>query len=81
MKKQLVSTTAIVIAVVAVSPLRAQLSGDRDQIWKRNLPQGEERFGEVLVAGDFNGDGYDDLAIGNPHRDVGGKSDAGAVMA
>ncbi|MFB9852025.1 FG-GAP-like repeat-containing protein [Micromonospora andamanensis] len=26
---------------------------------------GELRFGEVLAAGDFNGDGYDDLAMGD----------------
>ncbi|WBB93167.1 FG-GAP-like repeat-containing protein [Verrucosispora sp. WMMC514] len=26
---------------------------------------GEVRFGEVLAAGDFNGDGYDDLAMGD----------------
>jgi hypothetical protein len=33
----------------------------------------------VLAAGDFDGDGFDDLAIGVPEEDVGGASDAGAV--
>jgi hypothetical protein len=28
-----------------------------------------DRFGESLAAGDFNGDGYDDLAIGTPDED------------
>ena len=31
------------------------------------------------VGGDFDGDGYEDLAIGSPHHEVGGVDDAGAV--
>jgi hypothetical protein len=27
-----------------------------------------DHFGEVLAAGDFNGDGYDDLAVGARSR-------------
>jgi len=36
-------------------------------------------FGRVLAAGDFDGDGVDDLAIGTPHDDVGTEADAGSV--
>ena len=36
-------------------------------------------FGRVLAAGDFDGDGIDDLAIGTPYDDVGGNADAGSV--
>lgn len=32
------------------------------------VPATSDRFGEVLAAGDFNGDGYDDLAIGTPNN-------------
>jgi hypothetical protein len=32
--------------------------------------QGWERFGEALAAGDFNGDGRDDLAVGAPSHVV-----------
>src|SRR3990170_3653759 len=33
----------------------------------------------TLAAGDFDGDGHDDLAIGSPFEDVSGESNAGAV--
>ena len=36
-----------------------------------------DAFGAALAAGDFNGDGYPDLAIGGPGRDVNGQVDAG----
>ena len=36
-------------------------------------------FGYSLAVGDFNGDNFDDLAIGVPYEDVGAIADAGAV--
>jgi hypothetical protein len=36
-------------------------------------------FGEELGAGDFNGDGYADLAVGGCFQSVGGVRFAGAV--
>lgn len=38
-------------------------------------------FGWSLAAGDFNGSGFDDLAIGVPGEDVAGHDNAGAVNA
>jgi len=38
----------------------------------------DDRFGEALATGDFDGDGYDDLAVGVPFEDVGAYTDAGA---
>ena len=38
-----------------------------------------DKFGWALAAGDFNGDGRADLAIGVPYEDVDGNDDAGAV--
>jgi hypothetical protein len=38
-----------------------------------------DRFGWALAAGDFNGDTYDELAIGSPGEDVGNLADAGMV--
>jgi hypothetical protein len=38
-----------------------------------------DRFGAAIVAGDFNGDGFEDLAVASPNRTVAGESFAGAV--
>lgn len=47
-----------------------------DQFWTQNrmgasfAANYEEHFGWALSSGDFNNDGYDDLAIGVPHENV-----------
>ncbi|MGS2612958.1 hypothetical protein ACVCAH_00245 [Micromonospora sp. LZ34] len=42
-------------------------------------PENYDRFGAALAAGDINGDGRDDLAIGAYGESIGSKADAGAV--
>lgn len=55
------------------------------QLWHLDKPyvQGAARagdnYGKALAAGDFNRDGYDDLAVGIPYRDVGSAGSAGAI--
>jgi hypothetical protein len=39
-----------------------------------------DKFAERIAAGDFDGDGYDDLAIGVPAEDRGGLADVGIVQ-
>ncbi|HEX9774419.1 MAG TPA: carboxypeptidase regulatory-like domain-containing protein [Actinomycetota bacterium] len=39
-----------------------------------------DRFGHAIAVGDFNGDGFDDLAVGSPHEDLQGKKNAGQVQ-
>ena len=38
-----------------------------------------DNFGAALTAGDYNGDGFGDLAVGIPNETVGGDANAGAV--
>jgi len=53
-----------------------------DQDWPGMQDQAEagDQFGSSLASADFNGDGFDDLAIGVPFEDVGSIRDAGAVQ-
>ena len=61
------------------------LSATGNQFWRQNSPgvlgasEEFESFGYALAAGDFNGDGSDDLAVGVPIERVAGVSNAGAV--
>lgn len=45
----------------------------------RGLSSAGENFGLEIVAGEFNGDGWDELAIAAPFDDVGGYVDSGSV--
>jgi glucose/arabinose dehydrogenase len=61
------------------------LSGDGDQVWHQDSPgiggkaEKLDNFGAALASGDFNGDGYQDLAVGAPGETIRGVVEAGAV--
>ena len=63
----------------------AGLTAVNDQLWQQDSLDisGEssvgDRFGAALAVGDFNGDGFDDLAIGIPGDEVNGNVDAGSI--
>lgn len=55
-----------------------------DEVWYQGTvgvlggPEDDDRFGSDLASGDFNGDDFDDLAVGVPAEDVSAEN-AGAV--
>ncbi len=72
----------------AVQVLYGSASGltDHDQFWHqgrkgvKGAVEAHDRFGSALDSGDFDADGYADLAIGIPREDLGGVTNAGAVQ-
>ena len=79
-----VSSTTDAGSVSVVYGTSTGLSGSSDEYWQQNYLDGSdaetyEYFGRALTVGDFDGDGYFDLAVGVSHEDVGSVGQAGAV--
>jgi hypothetical protein len=53
---------------------------NQDEAGMGGAAEENDHLGWALATGDFNGDGYDDLAIGVPDEDIGSVVDAGGVM-
>jgi FG-GAP repeat protein len=68
-------------AVTVVYGSGAGLSGPGSQLFTQagSAPETDDQFGAALAGGDFNEDGFADLAVAAPLEDVGGTVDAGAV--
>jgi hypothetical protein len=53
-----------------------QLTAPADQVFHQDTAgvnqtaEASDHFGQVLATGDFDGDGFDDLAIGTPEEDI-----------
>ena len=82
----LVSRLSVAAALLVGAAASAQLTQDGAQFWTADAPdlstESEESawFGHALAVGDFDGDGYDDLAFGAPGRTVGAAALAGEVL-
>lgn len=72
----------------AVQVLYGSASGPtaRDEIWHQDTPgikggaEPDDFFGYVLGSGDFDADGFADLAVGIPEEGLGGRELVGAVQ-
>ncbi len=76
-----------ILAIGAVNVLyggAAGLTGTGSQFFTQSTSGGDtgeehDSFGDTLTVGDFNNDGFADLAIGVPFESVGSVLEAGAV--
>lgn len=72
-------------AVAVLYGSASGLSATFNQLWRQDsmniqdTSESIDRFGSALAAGDFDGNGQGDLAVGVPREDVGSVTDAGAV--
>jgi hypothetical protein len=79
---------AALFALAAALPFAAaaQISTSNPQFWLQDaagiaIPaQDDAYFGSTLAAGDFDADGFDDLAVGVPYESVGTVANAGAFQ-
>jgi FG-GAP repeat protein len=72
-------------AVTVLYGSAAGLTGAGSQHLTQDTPgilgaaETDDSFGEALAAGDFNGNGVDDLGVGAPSEDVGAATNGGSV--
>jgi hypothetical protein len=80
-----IDSVAFAGAVNVLYSSSAGLSATNNQLWHQDSPDVEggaetdDCFGRALAAGDFNRDGYVDLAVGVPWEDVDSVAGAGVV--
>ncbi|MBZ0090441.1 MAG: hypothetical protein K8H90_08700, partial [Thermoanaerobaculia bacterium] len=77
------SLAVLIVLLLLPAATDAQLTDLGAQVLTECAAPGDclelEVFGSALAAGDFDGDGFADLAVGVPDEEVGGDQNAGAV--
>jgi hypothetical protein len=79
------ATAAGAVNVLYGSAGGLQASSPADQLWHQNSPsvwgraEAFDSFGWSVAAGDFNNDGFSDLAVGTAFESIGSAAEAGAV--
>lgn len=71
---------AFALAAGVAGDAGAHLSIIRQGVESAGASEDGDQFGFAVATGDFNGDGYDDLATGAPDENVGLTVDAGSVV-
>jgi hypothetical protein len=80
-----VGTTSSAGAVNVIYGSSDGLTGSGTQLWHQDIAgsadtaETQDEFGWTLASGDFDDDGYDELAVGVPYEDVGAVVAVGAV--
>jgi hypothetical protein len=83
---QLIANAGAVHIIYGSANGLSHSAGPGNQFWHqdspgvKNLAETGDRFGAVLATGDFNNDGFDDLAVGIPDETIHGDVAAGAVQ-
>ena len=68
-------------AVINMCVFDGQMFGCADGVLLQANPETGDRYGASLATGTFEGDGFEDLAVGAPGETVAGAAGAGAVDA
>jgi hypothetical protein len=86
MRRSVTRPLIAVLAAFCAEIVPAQLGPTGTQFWSQNSPdmpvaiEADANFGYGLAAGDFDCDGFDDLAVGMPGEDLVGGVNAGRLI-
>jgi hypothetical protein len=75
----LIRWTVLSCALVLIAASFAAAQTPLPRVMPTPTPLNQDRFGAASAACDFNGDGHDDLVVGAPSEDDGGKVDVGVI--